>query len=58
MRNALVKNAFFKAILNACNIIVPIIIGPYALRILDREYYDMFNGLNATFQIFLSIGAL
>lgn len=58
MKNALVKNAFFKAILNICNVIVPIIIGPYALRILDRDYYDMFNGLNATFQIFLSIGAL
>ena len=52
------KNAFLKSILNVCNIIVPIIIGPYVLRILDREYYDQYNALNAVFQFFLIFGAL
>ena len=58
MKRSLAQNAFFKSMLNICNIIIPIIIGPYTLRILNREYYDMFNGLNATFQFFLSFGAL
>lgn len=52
------KNAFLKSVLNICNIIVPIIIGPYVLRILDREYYDQYNALNAVFQFFLIFGAL
>lgn len=53
---SLAKNAIYKTILNICNIIIPIIVGPYVLRVLDREYYDLFNALNADFAIILVIG--
>lgn len=56
MDKKIFQNAIFKSLLNVCNIIIPIIIGPYVLRILDRQYYDTFNGLNATFQFFLVFG--
>lgn len=51
-------NALAKAILNICNIIVPVIVGPYVLRVLDREYYDLYTSLNSVFQFFLIFGAL
>ena len=58
MKKSLAINAIYKIVLNLCNIVIPVIIGPYVLRVLDREYYDVFNGLNAPFQVFLLIGAL
>ncbi|MCM1367596.1 MAG: oligosaccharide flippase family protein [Roseburia sp.] len=58
MAKSLVKNSIFKSTLNICNIIIPIIVGPYVLRVLDRSYYDLYNSLNATFQFFLIFGAL
>lgn len=58
MGKSLVKNSIFKSTLNICNIIIPIIVGPYVLRVLDRSYYDLYNSLNATFQFFLIFGAL
>ena len=54
--SSLAKNAVYKTILNICNIIIPIIVGPYVLRVLDRSYYDLFNVLNADFAILLVIG--
>lgn len=57
-QKSLAKNAVFKIILNICNIIVPVIVGPYILRVLDRSYYDMFNKITADFQFFLIFGAL
>lgn len=58
MVKSIAKNAIFKSILNICNIIIPIIVGPYVLRILDREYYDLYNSINSIFQFFLIFGAL
>lgn len=54
--SSLTKNAIYKIILNICNIIIPIIVGPYVLRVLDRSYYDLFNSLNASFAVLLVIG--
>lgn len=51
------KNAIYKIILNLCNIIIPVLVGPYILRIIDRELYDAFNVIFADFQLFLIIGA-
>ena len=56
MKNSLAKNTVYKTILNICNIIIPIIVGPYVLRVLDRSYYDLFNSLNADFAILLVVG--
>lgn len=58
MAKSIAKNAVFKSILNICNIIIPIIVGPYVLRVLDREYYDLYNSINSVFQFFLIFGAL
>ncbi|MGL5150751.1 MAG: oligosaccharide flippase family protein [Clostridium sp.] len=32
--NSLVKNSFYKLILNVCNLVIPLLIGPYALRVI------------------------
>lgn len=58
MAKSITKNAIFKSILNICNIIIPIIVGPYILRVLDRSYYDLYNSVNSVFQFFLIFGAL
>ena len=58
MTKSLAKNAIFKSVLNICNIIIPIIVGPYVLRVLNREYYDLYNSVNSIFQFFLIFGAL
>lgn len=55
---SIAENAVAKAILNICNIIIPVIVGPYVLRVLDRDYYDLYNSLNSVFQFFLIFGAL
>ena len=55
-KKSIAVNAIYKTILNICNIIIPIIVGPYILRVLDRNYYDLFNSMNADFSIVLVIG--
>lgn len=52
------RNTVFKLLLNICNIIVPILVGPYITRVLDKEVYGTYNAANAAFAIFLSIGSL
>lgn len=58
MSKSLIKNSLFKTILTICNTIIPIIVGPYILRILSAESYDVYNKFNADFQFFLVLGAL
>lgn len=58
MAKSISANAVFKSILNICNIIIPVIVGPYVLRVLNREYYDLYNSINSLFQFFLIFGAL
>lgn len=58
MSKSLLKNSIFKTILTICNTIIPIIVGPYVLRILSTESYDVYTKFNADFQFFLVLGAL
>lgn len=51
--NTLFKNAIFKSLLNMVNIVVPIIIGPYIMRLLDVQMYGTYNRVFSEFQVFL-----
>lgn len=57
MSKSIAANAVYKSILNVCNILIPVIVGPYILRVLDRGSYDLYNATDALFQIFLVLGA-
>lgn len=57
MSNSLKKNAIYKTILTICNIVIPIIVMPYVLRILDRNAYEVYNKINTNLQVFITIGA-
>lgn len=52
-QKSLFKNTIYKAILSLVNIVVPLIIGPYIVRILDVNLYGMYNKVFSEFQIFL-----
>lgn len=53
-KNTLFKNTIYKSILSIVNIVVPIIIGPYIMRLLDVDLYGMYNRVFAYFQMFLA----
>ena len=42
-KNTLFKNTIYKSILSIVNIVVPIIIGPFIMRLLDVDLYGMYN---------------
>lgn len=52
-QKSLFKNTVYKAILSLFNIVVPLIVGPYIVRILDVDLYGMYNKVYSEFQIFL-----
>ena len=58
MEKSLFKNAIYKVILNVVNLLVPLLIGPYIMRLLDVELYGMYNRVYAEFQLFLTFGSL
>lgn len=53
-KNTLFKNTIYKSLLSMVNIVVPIIIGPYIMRLLDVDLYGMYNRVFADFQMFLA----
>ena len=53
-KNTLFRNTIYKSILSMVNIFVPIIIGPYIMRLLDVDLYGMCNRVFADFQMFLA----
>lgn len=53
-KNTLFKNTIYKSILSMVNIVVPLIIGPYIMRLLDVDLYGMYNRVFADFQMFLA----
>lgn len=55
MKNSLLKNSIFKSILSICNIIIPLIIGPYVTRLLDINLYGIFNKVIAELNVFIVI---
>ena len=56
-KNTLFKNTIYKSMLSMVNIVVPLIIGPYILRLLDVELYGLYNRIFADFQMFLAFAS-
>lgn len=52
-KNTLFKNTIFKSLLNVVNIVVPLIIGPYIIRLLDVDLYGTYNRVLSEFQVFM-----
>ena len=53
MRKSLFKNTIYKAILSFVNIVIPLLVGPYVVKLLNVELYGIYNTVYAEFQIFL-----
>ena len=53
MKKSLFKNTIYKSILSFVNIVVPLFVGPYVVRLLDVKLYGIYNTVYADFQIFL-----
>jgi len=51
-------NALLRIILTACNIIIPIIVGPYIIRILSRTSYDTYTKASVELQLFLMLASV
>lgn len=56
-QKSLFKNTIYKSILSLVNIVIPIIIGPYIVRLLDVELYGTYNRVFSEFQIFLAFAS-
>lgn len=48
-------NAFLKILLSVINIIIPIIVGPYIIRVLNKESYDTFTKATVEAQLFIAL---
>lgn len=57
MKASLKKNAVYKVILNACNLLIPLFVGPYITRLLDADLYGAYNRVYAEFTIFVTFAA-
>ena len=57
MKNSLFKNSMFKALLSICNIIIPLIIGPYVTHLLNVDLYGSFNRVISELNVFIVIGS-
>ena len=51
-------NAIFKIILSICNILIPLFVGPYIIRMLSRESFDIYNKASVELQLFLTLAFL
>lgn len=56
-KNTLFKNAIYKSMLSMVNIVVPLVIGPYIMRLLDVDLYGLYNRVFADFQMFLAFAS-
>ena len=56
-KNTLFKNTIYKSMLSMVNIVVPLIIGPYIMRLLDVDLYGLYNRVFADFQMFLAFAS-
>lgn len=57
MEKSLYKNTVFKTILNICNIIIPIIVGPYVMRVLSNDQVGQLNYVQSIFGYFFIFGS-
>ncbi len=57
MSKSIVKNAIFKALLSIFNIIIPLLVGPYAYRTLGPDSIGRVNFSESIFNYFLILGS-
>ena len=56
-KNTLFKNTIYKSMLSMVNIVVPLVIGPYIMRLLEVDLYGLYNRVFADFQMFLAFAS-
>lgn len=54
MKSSLFKNTLYKVVLNACNLLIPLLVGPHLAYVLDKELYGVYNRVYAEFGMFLT----
>ena len=52
-KNTLFKNTIYKSMLSIVNIVVPIMIGPYIMRLLDVDLYGIYNSICRFWSIYI-----
>lgn len=57
MKKSIFKNTIYKSILSFVNIVIPLLVGPYIVRLLDVELYGIYNKAFANFQLFLTFAS-
>lgn len=57
MKKSMFKNTIYKALLSFANIVVPLLVGPYIVKLLDIELYGTYNKVYADFQLFLTFAS-
>lgn len=54
MKSSLFKNTLYKVLLNACNLLIPLLVGPYISGLLEPNLYGAYNRVYAEFGMFLT----
>lgn len=57
MKKSMFKNTIYKALLSFANIVVPLLVGPYIVKLLNIELYGTYNKVYADFQLFLTFAS-
>lgn len=57
MKKSMFKNTIYKSLLSFVNIVVPLLVGPYIVRLLDVDLYGVYNKVYANFQLFLTFAS-
>lgn len=57
MKKSIFKNTIYKALLSFVNIVIPLLVGPYIVKLLDVELYGIYNKVFADFQLFLTFAS-
>lgn len=57
MKKSIFKNTIYKSLLSFVNIVVPLLVGPYIVRLLDVGLYGTYNKVLANFQLFLTFAS-
>ena len=53
-KKSLFKNTIYKSILSFVNILIPLLVGPYIVKLLDVNLYGAYNKAYADFQLFFT----
>ena len=56
-KKSLFKNTIYKSVLSFVNILIPLLVGPYIVKLLDVDLYGAYNKAYADFQLFLTFAS-